>query len=218
MDIQSGGTNSKQKQKKCEGGARSSTPAAAAANKSVALDDSDSHSSLQGELLNEEQNVDRWENWPSFDDTILEVNQNDDMNESEGDQLPSILVGTQPRHEDIQGDLVGTKPEAPIEPMMITIGQEEGNDDAKTKNDDETRIEQEEPTPHILVPSDHSLENTPEVQYLNSSPNNPIDNSIDYRLHFRDNRGKPPNRYSPDHGEKKSRYPIVNHVSTQRLS
>ncbi|KAI9169982.1 hypothetical protein LWI28_020527 [Acer negundo] len=69
-------------------------------------------------------------------------------------------VGTQPRHEDIQGDLVGTKPEAFMESMMITMRQEEGNDDVETRNDDETRIEQEEPTPHILVPSDHSLENT----------------------------------------------------------
>ena len=53
------------------------------------------------DLLNEEQNVDSWENWPSFYDTNLEVNQNDDMTESEGDQPSSILVGTRPRLDDI---------------------------------------------------------------------------------------------------------------------
>ncbi|CAL9000344.1 unnamed protein product [Prunus brigantina] len=43
------------------------------------------------------------------------------------------------------------------------------------------------------------------------------DKTIGYQLPFRQNRGKPPNRYSPDIG-KTSRYPIANHVSTEKLS
>lgn len=64
------------------------------------------HSSLQGELLCEEQNVENWENWPGFEDTNLEINQSDES------QLPPVLVGTQPRHDiDLVGtDLVGTLP------------------------------------------------------------------------------------------------------------
>ncbi|CAL2236732.1 unnamed protein product [Prunus armeniaca] len=41
--------------------------------------------------------------------------------------------------------------------------------------------------------------------------------SIGYQLPFRQNRGKPPNRYSPDIG-RTSKYPVANHVSTEKLS
>ncbi|WJZ97833.1 hypothetical protein VitviT2T_016408 [Vitis vinifera] len=73
--------------------------------------------------------------------------------------------------------------------------------------------------PHSLVPNDPPTENIPEV----SSPttplqNNAIDTFAGYVLPFRHNRGKPPNRYSPDIEERRSKYPIANHVSTQRLS
>jgi hypothetical protein len=37
-------------------------------------------------------------------------------------------------------------------------------------------------------------------------------------LPFRENRGKPPKRYSPEDEERRSKYPIVNYVSTRRLS
>ncbi|KAI5346801.1 hypothetical protein L3X38_014680 [Prunus dulcis] len=43
------------------------------------------------------------------------------------------------------------------------------------------------------------------------------DETIGHQLPFRQNRGKPPNRYSPDIG-KTSKYPIANHVSTEKLS
>ncbi|KAK0583660.1 hypothetical protein LWI29_001118 [Acer saccharum] len=142
---------------------------------------------------------------PQEDSTLAAANKSMALDDS---------VGTRLMHDDIQGDLVRTKLEAPMEPMMITMGREEGNYDVETRNDDETMIKQEKPTTYILVPSDHSLENTPEEQSLNSSPSNPIDDYIGYRLPFRDNHGKPPNRYSLDHGEKKSKYPIANHVST----
>ncbi|RVW71140.1 hypothetical protein CK203_059836 [Vitis vinifera] len=52
-----------------------------------------------------------------------------------------------------------------------------------------------------LNESSHSL--VPEVSPLENIPKN---------------CGKPPNRYSPDIGEKKSKYPIANYMSTQRLS
>lgn len=37
-------------------------------------------------------------------------------------------------------------------------------------------------------------------------------------LHFKENHGKPPNRYYLDIKERKSKYPIVNYLSTRRLS
>lgn len=73
-------------------------------------------------------------------------------------------------------------------------------------------------TPNTIVSSDHSLENTLEVRPLNSSPIDIIDDFVSYRLPFRHNRGKPPNRYSPDNGERMSKYLIANHVSTHILS
>ena len=78
-----------------------------------------------------------------------------------------------------------------------------------------SELENEEP--HSSVPEDPSPENTLEV----SSPITPInvsDNSVGYTLPFRHNRGKPPHRYSPNYEERRSRYPIANYVSTQRLS
>ncbi|KAL5764225.1 hypothetical protein ACOSQ2_016819 [Xanthoceras sorbifolium] len=72
--------------------------------------------------------------------------------------------------------------------------------------------------PHSPVPEDRSPENIPEV----SSPTTPshtndLDTSTGYVLPFRHNRGKPPNRYSPDIKEKRSKYPIANYVSEMNL-
>ena len=39
-----------------------------------------------------------------------------------------------------------------------------------------------------------------------------------YTLHFRENHGKPPTRYSLDIEKRKSKYPIANYVSTRKLS
>ena len=38
------------------------------------------------------------------------------------------------------------------------------------------------------------------------------------KLPFRHNHEQSPNCYSPDHGTSKSKYPIANHISTQKLS
>lgn len=73
-------------------------------------------------------------------------------------------------------------------------------------------------SPHLLVPTDPPPENIPEVSnFTTSSPVNTIDTSARYNLPFRHNRGKPPNRYSPDIEERGSRYPIANYVSTKHL-
>ena len=73
-------------------------------------------------------------------------------------------------------------------------------------------------SPYSLVPEAPPLENIPEV----SSPTTPthtnaLDTSASYVLPFRQNHGKPPNQYSPDVGEKRSKYSIANYMSTQRL-
>lgn len=73
-------------------------------------------------------------------------------------------------------------------------------------------------TPHPLVPNDPAPENTPEASSHTTSSIDNSNMSLGYHLPFRYNRGKPPNRYSPDFEERKSKYPIANHVSTGRLS
>ncbi|TXG65499.1 hypothetical protein EZV62_006774 [Acer yangbiense] len=91
---------------------------------------------------------------------------------------------------------------------LLSVGQE--------KETEEAEIGSEQSSPHPLVLEDQSPENTPKVQSLNSSLIDVIDDSVGYKLPFRQNRGKPPNRYSTDYEERTSKYPIANHVSTQR--
>ena len=72
---------------------------------------------------------------------------------------------------------------------------------------------------HSLVLDDPPFENILKV----SSPTTPlqtnaIDTSAGYVLPFKHNRGKPPNRYSPNIEERRSKYPIANYMSTQRVS
>ena len=55
---------------------------------------------------------------------------------------------------------------------------------------------------HSLVPNDPPAENTPEVSYpITPLQTNAIDTSVGYVLPSRHNRGKPPNRYSPEREE-----------------
>ena len=89
----------------------------------------------------------------------------------------------------------------------------------KSSKNAESEVESEDESSHPLLPDNPPPENIPEV----SSPTTPLQtNAIDtfagYVLPFRHNRGKPPNRYSPDIEERQSKYPIANYVSTQRLS
>ncbi|RVW65735.1 Retrovirus-related Pol polyprotein from transposon RE1 [Vitis vinifera] len=69
------------------------------------------------------------------------------------------------------------------------------------------------------VSTDPPLENILEVSILDTSSNiSDLNTSAGYTLPFRENRGKPPTRYSPDIEKRKSKYPIANYVSTRRLS
>uniref|UniRef100_A0A2N9EIQ9 Integrase catalytic domain-containing protein n=1 Tax=Fagus sylvatica TaxID=28930 RepID=A0A2N9EIQ9_FAGSY len=109
--------------------------------------------------------------------------------------------------------------------------EEPGNEAAETEHADlrneepgNEGAENQEPespqSPYSSVPEDPlPPENVPEV----STPTAPLhanvlDSSTSYVLPVRHNRGKPPNRYSPDEEERKSKYPIANYVSTQGLS
>ncbi|KAM1789243.1 hypothetical protein ACFX11_039423 [Malus domestica] len=67
---------------------------------------------------------------------------------------------------------------------------------------------------NIVPPDDHNPENIPELR--STMPINVSDVS-NYQLPFRHNRGKPPNRYSPE-TTKGSKYPIANYVSSHKLS
>lgn len=65
---------------------------------------------------------------------------------------------------------------------------------------------------------DQNQENIAEVNIPQSDSINCVTDPIGYSLPYRHNRGKPPNRYSPEFEDRRSKYPIANHVSTHRLS
>ena len=80
-------------------------------------------------------------------------------------------------------------------------------------------LEAEPESPHSLVLEESSPENIPKVNSpIASLTNNDEDTSAGYILPFRNNRGKPPNRYSPEIEERRPKYPIANYVSTKGLS
>lgn len=63
-----------------------------------------------------------------------------------------------------------------------------------------------------------SAENTDEVSSSTTHAHNNNLGVSTYVLPDRQNRGKPPKRYSPnDEKERQTRYPIANYVSTQRI-
>ncbi|KAL5743959.1 hypothetical protein ACOSP7_026824 [Xanthoceras sorbifolium] len=81
------------------------------------------------------------------------------------------------------------------------------------QSEETSETENEQLFPYLPVPpKDQSRENIPEVQARNSSLNNFVDDSVGYRLPFKHYRGKPPDCYSPDHGKRKSKYLIANHI------
>ena len=96
-------------------------------------------------------------------------------------------------------------------------------DNVELENGDNVELEIGELTniepPLTSVPEDSPVENTPKIR----SPTTPLyvnalDTITGYVLPFKHNRGKPPNRYSPNEEERISKYPITNYVSTQDLS
>ena len=116
------------------------------------------------------------------------------------------------QHEAPPGNRKVEQHKAPPESEHIELRNEAANEEPKN-----TEYPQ---SPHSSVPEGPPPpENVPEV----STPTEPLhanilDSSTGYVLPFRHNRGKPPNRYSPDKEERKSKYPIANYVSTQGLS
>ena len=146
--------------------------------------------SLQGEMMSEEQN---WENWLSFEET------SNDIGEVQSREPMTILIDQRGEVENVE------HVEAEIEQQPTRVYQ----------NGEVMEIESEQPFYDLTVPqSDQSPENIPEVQVLNSLHNI----YAGYKLPFMHNREQPPNLYSPDHGPSKSKYPISNHFSTQKLS
>ena len=174
--------------------------------------ESGSHSSLQGEMISEEQNINHgynWENWPWFRDTNTRVGQNNGIeNEQEQEQLTDTEDGTNTK--------VGQNNETENEQEQE---QPTDTEDGRVGQNNETKNEQEQEQPPLgSVSTNHSPKNNPEVQFPNLSLNNIEDSFVGYKLPPRYNRGKPPSRHSSDHREEKTKYPIANHVSTQRLS
>ena len=110
-------------------------------------------------------------------------------------------VGDHRAHPNDGNDMV-EPPRTEVEPVP------ESSEDAKS---DESL--------HSLVPNNPPPKNIPEVSSsITPLQTNAIDTSAGYVLPFRHNQGKPPTRYSPDIEERRSKYPIANYVSNQRLS
>ena len=103
------------------------------------------------------------------------------------------------------GDAIGREGPKSEEPANEPENEEPANDEPTN-------------TPLASIPKDSTTENTPKVSHSTTSPcDNTLDTPTSYILPFRHNRGKPPNRYSPDEEERRSKYPIANYVATQAL-
>ena len=71
----------------------------------------------------------------------------------------------------------------------------------------------------FLVPEGSSPENIAEVSLPTISLfTDNVNSTMQYVLPVRQNRGKPPSRYSPEVEDRRSKYPIANYVSTHRLT
>ncbi|WJZ84417.1 hypothetical protein VitviT2T_004022 [Vitis vinifera] len=149
-----------------------------------------SNSPLQGEIHGEERN---WLDVEILDvgDNLAHPNDGNNMVEDVGDNLA---------HPNDGNDMV-EPPRTEVEPIPESSEDAESNESL-----------------HSLVPNDPPPENIPEVSsFITPLQTNAIDTSAGYVLPFRHNRGKPPTRYSPDIEERRSKYPIANYVSNQRL-
>jgi hypothetical protein len=102
------------------------------------------------------------------------------------------------------------------ESTNTSSGQDISSESRGPPETEPTSTGEELESPCPLVPAGPSPENIPEVSNI-STPSFINDTSAGYNLPFRHNRGKPPNRYSPDMEERRSRYPIANYVSTEKL-
>ncbi|CAL8152273.1 unnamed protein product [Prunus armeniaca] len=158
--------------------------------------DPSSNSTLQGEIRSEEQNWSNLEN-----EEILLCTEMIDHPESGAQDYSMPKSDQSPIHSDQLPD-----PPDPYEDIS----------DPSLTPTDNTEQQDEDPPSNSIVPTDQSPENILGV----TTPTRLVhleDKTIGYQLPFRQNRGKPPNRYSPDIG-KTSKYLIANHVSTEKLS
>lgn len=160
-----------------------------------------SNSTLQGELRDEEHN------WLGCEGLDVE---NNPTHINDGNDMIERDVQDNPTHMNDGNDM--------IEPDVHTVLGVDMY--PRTEPVSSANAESEDEFPHSLVtdPDDPPSENIPEV----SSPTTPlhtnaIPTSTGYVLPFKHNRGKPPNRYSPDIEERRSKYPIANYVSTQKV-
>ena len=93
------------------------------------------------------------------------------------------------------------------------------NNKTVDEEDQQTAPDRMSKIPSLEVPDNETPlhEDIPEVISSTPSTSNILDSFASYHLPFRQNRGKPPARYSPDIAGKKSKYLVSNYVSTQRL-
>ncbi|KAF2323937.1 hypothetical protein GH714_004152 [Hevea brasiliensis] len=118
--------------------------------------------------------------------------------------LQEISVETNNRNKMVAGgETIGDVDVSPMSPRV-----------------DSMLSESEEKSPHSSIPEVPSHENIYEISSptTTSSHTKNLELSVGYILPLRHNRGKPPNRYSPDYEERRTKYPIANYVSTQKLS
>jgi hypothetical protein len=167
-----------------------------------------SSSSCQGELINAKQD---WEYWSGFTDSSVKNagGDNEQMVSQTLDNIiqPHVTVDTETELMRDQGEIENDEH---VETKTVEKSAETGEQMEATGE-----VSNEQPFHAVTVPqSVQSPENIHEVQVLNSSQNI----SAGYNVPFRRNRGQPPKRYSHDHGMIKSKSPIANHVSTQKLS
>jgi len=113
--------------------------------------------------------------------------------------------------------------EAPQSEIGEPIGSDEHTEqptEQHASSEHDTPLEVEtSPPPHSTVPVVPSPENIAKVSNLDTQSDiSNLNTHAGYTLPFRENRGKPPKRYSPEDEERRSKYPIVNYVSTRRLS
>jgi len=108
-------------------------------------------------------------------------------------------------------------------PNMVVedVAETKSINNSKTvdEEDQQTAPDRMSKIPSLEVPDNETPlhEDIPEVISSTPSTSNILDSFASYHLPFRQNRGKPPARYSPDIAGKKSKYLVSNYVSTQRL-
>jgi len=180
-------------------------------------------SPLQGEIWNEDE---KW--WTIGDVENVEVNEvtgaigdveNNEGTGAIGDAKNNEVTGAietvvmtstvTDAAENTEGTPVGTTENA--ENVVIIDEDDEGTESMASDSISKS--------PSLLVPdNDNPLhEDDPEVISHTTPTGNILNSSNSYHLPFRQNRGRPPSRYSPDTKGKKAKYPVSNYVSTQRL-